>query len=259
MNDNRLSEFIKSPDSVKEDDIFYLKALVKKYPFFPIAHVLLLTAYHKFDKENFDLQLRESALCIPDRKKLFNLIYYVPSLSHPAEPQHIEQPEINTPVSVNSKEEPIEFQFDNTKAEITINEPVNTNLSGTDFKSDLLDFDNNLHVESEISGNEKLFTLEETENQEDNSKNGSFSLIDKFIESIPVFTPNKLDLNEQREDISLSSLEEDEDLISETLATIFESQKLYDKAISIYEKLILKFPEKSTYFASRINDLKTKL
>ncbi|WP_430810811.1 MULTISPECIES: tetratricopeptide repeat protein [unclassified Carboxylicivirga] len=46
-----------------------------------------------------------------------------------------------------------------------------------------------------------------------------------------------------------------DDLMSETLADIYIKQKHYDKAITIYEKLRLKYPEKNVYFARRISDL----
>ena len=44
--------------------------------------------------------------------------------------------------------------------------------------------------------------------------------------------------------------------LSENLAIIYKNQGKTKKAIEIYEKLILKFPEKEAYFATRIEDLK---
>lgn len=54
------------------------------------------------------------------------------------------------------------------------------------------------------------------------------------------------------------SLEENQENVSETLAKIHELQGNYGKAIQTYEKLILKIPEKKSFFASRIEELKKK-
>jgi len=55
------------------------------------------------------------------------------------------------------------------------------------------------------------------------------------------------------------SVTESDDLVTETLARVFEDQGKYDKAIKAYEKLRLKFPEKSIYFAGRIKAVEEKI
>ena len=47
-----------------------------------------------------------------------------------------------------------------------------------------------------------------------------------------------------------------ESLVTETLAKLYVEQKNYEKAIQTYKILILKFPEKNSYFASAIKKLK---
>ena len=45
-------------------------------------------------------------------------------------------------------------------------------------------------------------------------------------------------------------------LMTETLARVYLEQKKYQKAIQAYEILILKYPEKSSFFADRIQNIK---
>ena len=47
--------------------------------------------------------------------------------------------------------------------------------------------------------------------------------------------------------------------ITETLAQIYVKQKLYDRALNAYEILRLKYPEKSSFFAARISEIKQLL
>jgi tetratricopeptide (TPR) repeat protein len=88
--------------------------------------------------------------------------------------------------------------------------------------------------------------------------NSSKDLIDKFIAS----KPRKIDVTKEPltpKELGRLSLVENEDFVTETLAGIYAKQGKYLKAIKIYEQLILNFPEKSTFFASRIRFLREKM
>ena len=56
-----------------------------------------------------------------------------------------------------------------------------------------------------------------------------------------------------------ASVKDNEEIASETLAKIYTAQQNYQKAIDTYQKLILKNPEKKTYFAEQIEKLQTKI
>ncbi len=84
-------------------------------------------------------------------------------------------------------------------------------------------------------------------------------LIDKFLKEEPKIRVKKEDLPEQQEDLSVPSTSEDPLLVSETLAQVYLKQGKKEKALDIYEKLCLKFPEKSSYFAKKIIAIKNEI
>jgi hypothetical protein len=61
--------------------------------------------------------------------------------------------------------------------------------------------------------------------------------------------------NIDNKDFLTKSLAENDELITETLASIYFQQKNYEKAQQAYHKLSLKYPEKSVYFAARIKEI----
>ncbi|MEP0937520.1 MAG: hypothetical protein ABJH57_19470 [Cyclobacteriaceae bacterium] len=82
------------------------------------------------------------------------------------------------------------------------------------------------------------------------------SIIDQFINSEPAMPPaRKSDGTGSSEDLSKDSAELNPEVASEYLAEIYLEQGNKPRALQIYEKLIVMFPEKSVYFADIIKKL----
>ena len=147
----------------------------------------------------------------------------------------------------------IEEKTTETEKKLDIGKPIDFSKSETHSFHQWLQIS---RIQPIIRENPKEETKMEAEPDPiiEESKKKKAELIDKFIETSPkippikpgiVFTPN-LDLN--KEDNSY--------LMTETLAKVYLEQKKYQKAIQAYEILILKYPEKSSFFADRIKDIR---
>jgi len=114
-------------------------------------------------------------------------------------------------------------------------------------------------VKDKSSGNDKQKIItggqyfSNTEYSPENQKHRD--LVDQFLENDPEI--EKIEPKEEKgEDISLDSVEEREDFLTEKLAQLYIKQGYFNKAIDAYEKLSLKYPEKSDYFAEQIERVK---
>lgn len=82
--------------------------------------------------------------------------------------------------------------------------------------------------------------------------------VDKFIIEKPSISKVKEEFSNILEDINSADIFEDDNFYTETLAKIYSEQGFYKRAIDIYAKLILLYPEKSAYFAALAQELKSK-
>lgn len=152
--------------------------------------------------------------------------------------------------SLNAAEEhlelgkPLDFSFNEKHSfqewlQLSRTEPIDRSKDAPEES----EFDNSV-IETK---NEELPAIDERQKKAE--------IIDKFIENNPKISPIKT--GNSSPIIQFESNDEDNSYImTETLARVYLEQKKYTKAIQAYEILILKYPEKITFFADRISDIK---
>jgi hypothetical protein len=83
------------------------------------------------------------------------------------------------------------------------------------------------------------------------------SILEKFIRENPSIARPKSEFYNPV-NMAKQSAESDSELVSETLAAIYLRQGLHKKAIGMYEKLGLLYPDKLAYFAGLIQKVKNE-
>jgi hypothetical protein len=218
--------------------------LINIFPYFQTAHMLLLKGLQNKTDVKFESQLRNSAIHIADREVLYYLLTTKPSPD--VDPGDLEQDNASSEKKLLLNEEPFP-----PEEKVFYEDP---GLSTPD-QTDLLELD--LEVKKDLISGEGSIKQEKLDYKEKNTiKQSQSELIDKFIVTNPRIEPVKEITSLPVEDITKSFDEEEGGFVTETLARIYINQEYYSKAIDIYEKLSLKFPEKSSYFAAQIEKVK---
>jgi hypothetical protein len=238
--------------------------ICRNYPEFGIAHMLKVRMMEVL-KYKKDQELKVAAVYAMDRRKLFQLVN---GLNEPAKPQR--KPELEPEVSSEPVPEPtgaIQFSDEaNEPADVIIEQ--HAPYAGQVPTGDLLELD-----EEELTSETLITALvkEDTEMEEAESgseelpaqdveepgmeQNRNHNLIRSFILDEPGVI--RADMRTSlKGDVSLSSIQEHDGFITDTLAKIYVKQGLFAKAIYAYEKLSLKYPEKSAYFAAQIEKIR---
>jgi len=225
-------------------DFESLRELMNKYPWFSVLRMVWLLKHKKEKPELFPYELKKHIIYLHDRKQFYRILNHDmwQKLVHQELADDMEEEEDTSIENTEEyRNELLEFSYDPGLEE--------TENNARESYSEKASVNN----EKENPGNKNDFSawIQKVENEENSGTN----LIDRFLEIDPgPIRPDKE--TRLKGDISTHSIEENESFITDTLARIYIKQGLYSKAIFAYEKLSLKYPEKSIYFATQIEEIK---
>lgn len=244
MNRNDFLAMAGNNEPVNKSVLGEIYELVDMFPYCPSAHMLLLKSLNDNEDVRFNRQLKRSALHIANREILYHYLNPCPGRlqgsneNHPVhDPGGIENVIILTDDKIEAVENP---------------ESLTAAVEPVAEKGTLLELDTD-SVEPPVS--EPPHPAPAPDENELRKQQQS-NLIDRFIISNPRIEPSKDKNAIPAADLSVPHSEETGGLVTETLARIYINQEYYSKAVIIYEKLSLKYPEKSSYFASQIENIK---
>jgi tetratricopeptide (TPR) repeat protein len=264
MNLTDYTYLLNKPDAINDRYAATLDNVLSTFPYFQSARVLKLKHLYNQDSFNYNFALKVSAAFTTDRSILFDFItsdsfvsvqkgLYEKKLEELMSmsvigSEHIVV-EANKPV-VNALEQSILTSI--KKATTTEEQKAEEKLA---IGKPLEFSKNEKHSFQEWLQLSRLKPIlrEEIKSSIDEDKKKKLDLIDKFIENNPKITPIAKDATVPVIDVIP---EDTSHLMTETLARVYLEQKKYSKAIQAYEILILKYPEKSSFFANRISDIK---
>jgi len=263
MNLTDYTYLLNKPDAINDRYAETLDSVLEAFPYFQSARVLKLKHLYNQDSFNYNYALKVSAAFTTDRSILFDFITsdsFVSVQKGLYEKKLEELMNMNVVGSEHLIVEAKQPVVDALEQSIltSIKEATTTEEQKAEEKLAIgkpLEFSKNeKHSFQEWLQLSRLKPIvrEETRPSTDDKKKQS-ALIDKFIENNPKITPIAKDAEVP---IKEAFSEDTTYLMTETLARVYLEQKKYSKAIQAYEILILKYPEKSSFFADRISDIK---
>jgi hypothetical protein len=227
MDRSQFIQHIRNPESIDTDSVRSLTKLCEDYPYCSSLFKLSLKALKKVNSVHYNQTLKLTAALSPNRAMLF---------------EYIVHDKANDYIDNLTKKDTDESEL------LNIGKP--------------LEFDKNeYHSFTEWLKMTQPKPINRSTTSHEKSKIKNLNPIEKTDEIVKFINQNRSKERPKKEffspnQMAQESIEENNNLMTETLARVYLEQGYYDKAIAAYEIISLKYPQKSGLFADQIKAIK---
>lgn len=276
MNKEEFIEYLQHPDKLDKQTIGGLVTLVSEFPYCSSIRILLSVNQYKEKDVRYETDLRTTAIYTADRGMLKKHIDRVgqSNVRIILPDEEVKEDEKKAAVADVANEEPQVVTPEKAppiQEEVKPDPVVVADESVETSDAPLTEFDLSIKELKEIV-NRHIAELEEeghipkpeVKPRKPKKKSGTTQkkskeeLLSEFIKNQPSISRPKTSFYNPVE-VAKESIVDQESIVSETLATIYYDQGHLQKAVKIYQKLSLKYPEKSSYFAALIEKAEKEL
>ncbi|MGL3001931.1 tetratricopeptide repeat protein [Flavobacterium sp. RSSB_23] len=276
MNVTDYTFLINKPDTINSVYTDALGNILNEFPYFQSARALRLKGLFNQNSFKYNYALKVTAAHTTDRSILFDFItsehfdtiqndlydkknielmnmeVVDSEIVHPKTILEQQQKALELSILTSIKEATNNndtISENESESVIELGKPIDFTPNEKHSFQEWLQLSRTQPIDRSIENNSKTF---EDSMEEERKKKAA--LIDKFIETNPKIAPIKPG-SAPAPQFELNS-SDNTHLMTETLARVYLEQKKYQKAIQAYEILILKYPEKSSFFADHISEIR---
>ena len=273
MTQEQFYNWLDNPSTMDAASIPQLREVIKRYPYFQAAQMMLaknLKTGSHIDQLN---QLQLAAVMVPDRKLFHDYLHDKKKVQLKVIETVEEVIKEESTLEVVSKKSSEMMEVERESLYDLIPEPIVYQLETADLpelptnkaeekeeavEPEELSFSEWLEYTGTAKTASKPVETDKPKIEKQQPSRSNIELVDHFL-SQQSDNPKKRAEFFNPQKAGAKSLEEDFTVVSETLATIYFQQEKYELASQAYEALRLKYPEKSAYFAARLKEINDKL
>jgi hypothetical protein len=247
LQKEKINQLLQKPELIAEVELSEVQSWAKSYPYFQALQCIYLKKLFYHGSFQFDIQLKKVAALTSDRTILFDFItsktFTQQQVAYQIQQLQLEEEDEN---------ELLQYGITTKEAE-QIAQP-DLFIPKTNATTSLSHKDKNSFFEwLQLIQLEPLDSKKPIENDQEKKTveaiNPKMEKVELFLKANPKIKPIKN--YTPKKGLQLKTTPSSQ-LMTETLAKVYEEQKAYEKAIQAYKILILNNPEKSSFFADQI-------